>query len=211
MEAIRFIPPEWINKPEILFVLLIPKSTSKNYFIVEELSRKFQLNEHIKSDENKVDLITVGVRIDNFELELLMSILKLSYGWKGIILLLHGIRIIDYYKLSQAVNCLIDSYKFPTKENWCKRIIDYDPSNLSGMMTLRITFEKPDIKFKDNIRIIIPCKSLYIYPNELLNVEGDEARKDFVMMKAIENNIDWCPFFDIKRFSIGKTTNIIES
>lgn len=209
----KIIPDEWINNPSILFVAVFAESSSKNFYMVLDLAFKCSYFNEVLINKNR--LFIVGFSHEVKDQMLLYSIADMTKRWKGFHIFYKGIKLLDRQYIVHTMDCLEKSHRLEDKKQWCRQEITLLPRDSTGM--IRIPVMKVEIKLPlseaapeprllrvgEFIYIDLPCRRLYLSESEIKAKNMTDLRQT-VMIKAIENNCDWCPNFKLDDIKMRK-------
>lgn len=160
------------------------KSSSKNFELV--LAMLGGATHKAITIINNKEMYVGGFKLkDPVQAGILRSLILTIKNWKGVLISLEG-RIISFtHNLELTLDCI--------------RIANKCDNHLAHCLYSLKSWEKQ--QYHVNKDILLPCKKLN-YFGHLLDAGLPVDLRDQLQAKAVKNDVDWCPYFDMENLKI---------
>jgi hypothetical protein len=185
---------------QALVVIAFPKSTSKNFAFALSLAEGADRFGTFAISGKPMYVAAFS----KTEADAGRAIALLNYvaTWKGSLIFSRGRMIQSGYKISQVIDCYINSCACSDRKAYCHKIIDDPFSELiqSFGMSFSISFvEKP--KMKQNVQIdryAFPCQ--FLLPYFRFQREHPSAAQNQIQAAGVQQGCNVCPNFHPEEF-----------
>jgi len=181
---------------KFLLVVVFSKSSSKNFPLV--LSIAEGANQYSIADINGKPTYFVCFSSDKSDAGRAIALLDYVQGWKGVQIFSKGRLLLNTYRVSEVLNCFMDTQSCRDQTAHCYKIIDNPFSNEAedrGMSFSISIVDKPSIKHEVEIdRYSFPCN--HLFHRHRFQADHPASVEDQIQASAVSQGCDWCPNFD---------------
>jgi hypothetical protein len=193
------MPPDiLIAARNFLAAVVFFKSTGRGARIAVALARGSADFREFKIDDKNVGYFA-AFTADQDDVSRLLALMLHAVRWAGTTLFIRGKPTRWTYLVERTLTCFCRSFDHDDPCAYCKKVSNRHRTPTSFSILIRLPDDLPPTAPEPKQLVVLPCKHLFM-DSIGRNAEVTGLR-NAVQSSAIENDLDWCPRFDIESLS----------